>query len=135
MSPSKYIIINFPKNEFINGQPQDIYGVNYRQNNCPPESARSHEYLNNAIALGAQYQTTHPNILIAEVSWRVTRPHNIRTQKMYITGLISMQGETIAQNLEYNVHTLEDRKKNANAIYNLIKSHIRATKNKKKKLW
>ena len=97
MSPNKYIIIDFP--DFIDGKPTEIYGVNYRQHNCPPESARSHEYLNNAIARAVQYKETHPNILIAEVSWRVSRINDNRAQEMYIVGLIDIDGTKLATNI------------------------------------
>ncbi len=128
MSPNKYIIIDFP--EFVNGKPTEIYGVNYRQHNCPPESARSHDYLNNAIARAVQYKETHPNILIAEVSWRVSRINDNRAQEMYIVGLIDIDGTKLATNIMYNVHSKHDRQRNAVILYDLV-NHGRKIKKKK----
>lgn len=119
MSPNKYILIDFPK--FVNGKPTEIYGVNYRQNNCPPESARGHQYLNNAIARAVQYKETHPNILIAEVSWQVSRVNEKRAQEMYIVGLIDIDGKILSENIMYNVHSKPDRQKNAPMVYKLVK--------------
>lgn len=122
MAQNKYIVINFPQDEMINNKPKEIYGINYRQSNCPPESARAHEYLNNAIALGLQYQKKHPNALIAEVEWKVRTHDNVRIQEMYIVGLINLKGVQTKTPRQYNVHSKPERQKYALELYRLSKS-------------